>query len=70
MSDKELHDDARTVLKHALVHQCTKGQRELFCRRFGVDPTRDINSIVDDMTVGQLPWALAQLTNMLTGDDT
>lgn len=68
MSDTKLHDEAKASLKHALLNQCTDDQRDLFLRRFAPGVT-DIELLIDDMPVEQLPWAIAQLTNMLKGND-
>ena len=56
----ELHNDARTALTNGMA-QCSEEHRDQFFKKYGP---------IDQMPVGNLPWALALMTNMLMNHDT
>ena len=63
--NKELEKYAREKLKEGLA-QCDDRQREVFKKMYSPhERDLDIDTVVDNMEVGELDWALTQVQNTL-----
>ncbi len=59
--NNELEAFARTSLKENLA-KCTEGQQFIFKRMYSHgDVNKEINQVVDDMSISKLDWAMQQV---------